>query len=368
MVNVWHGGTLLLAFAASKADSKACSTTTTTAAAVDTCSSVEAMNQESRIIKEAAFSISEQSTSQFLAVIEEDDLDASVPDSSPQRANATPLIVRPASLIKQQHLIADIIKRNRADVSQVFVPSSTDSRWKVSLQKGIRAEKVLAHYGLQPVPTPATGNCQYHAVAMSLLDVHFDTPQHVEALEQMTRRLKEGIAEASRHGYEVEFPHDIRQAILVSTQLDIDDQELTVPESEEESDLLFQEYIRDIALSPSTISASLPTELWSAEVTLRMMARLLQQPIFVIIAPRGLQSATNYQVYQPERVTKSGHELDTAEEYYITGSEPEKWFTGLQRACRGPSSMANPPIVLLYSNFHYSRVQFVSTPVSLHVA
>ncbi|KAL3657281.1 hypothetical protein V7S43_017789 [Phytophthora oleae] len=132
-------------------------------------------------------------------------------------------------------------------------------------------EEVLVQFGLHTVPTPATGNCQYYAVAMSLLDLRFDTVQHIEALEQVTQHLKEGIAEASRHGYEVEFPHDIRQAILASIQLDVCGQELTIPEMEEESNLLFQEYIRDIARSPSTISSYLSVELWGTEVTLRMM-------------------------------------------------------------------------------------------------
>ncbi|KAE9006632.1 hypothetical protein PR001_g17160 [Phytophthora rubi] len=36
---------------------------------------------------------------------------------------------------------------------------------------------------------------------MSLLDMRFDTPQHIEVLEQMTQVLKEGIGEARRHGY-----------------------------------------------------------------------------------------------------------------------------------------------------------------------
>ncbi|KAE9004016.1 hypothetical protein PR002_g17178 [Phytophthora rubi] len=35
---------------------------------------------------------------------------------------------------------------------------------------------------------------------MSLLDMRFDTPQHIEVLEQMTQVLKEGIGEARRHG------------------------------------------------------------------------------------------------------------------------------------------------------------------------
>lgn len=45
-------------------------------------------------------------------------------------------------------------------------------------------------------------------------------------------------------------------------------------------------------------------ELWGTEVTLRMMAKLLRQPIFVVIAPYGLQTTIDFQVYKPERVTK----------------------------------------------------------------
>ncbi|OWZ01569.1 hypothetical protein PHMEG_00027012 [Phytophthora megakarya] len=208
---------------------------------------------------------------------------------------------------------------------------------------------------------PATGNCQYYAVAMSLLDMRFDTPQHVKTVELVTQLLKDGIAEATRHGYEVEFPHDIRQAILVSTQLDSEGQDLTIPESAKESDLLFREYIREVAQSPSAVSAYLPIELWGTEVTLRMMAKLLQQAIFVVIAPYGLQTNVNYQVYKPERVTKFGFELDSAEDYYVAGSVSQKWFAQLQQAL---NYQTNPPIILLFSNFHYSRVRFVQSPRS----
>ncbi|KAE9133947.1 hypothetical protein PF010_g2641 [Phytophthora fragariae] len=58
---------------------------------------------------------------------------------------------------------------------------------------------------------------------MSLLDMRFDTPQHIEVLEQMTQVLKEGIGEARRHGYDVEIPHDIRQTILAVNQLEADE-------------------------------------------------------------------------------------------------------------------------------------------------
>ncbi|KAE8902511.1 hypothetical protein PF005_g12893 [Phytophthora fragariae] len=64
---------------------------------------------------------------------------------------------------------------------------------------------------------------------MSLLDMRFDTPQHIEVLEQMTQVLKEGIGEARRHGYDVEFPHDIRQTILAVNQLEADGKELATP-------------------------------------------------------------------------------------------------------------------------------------------
>ncbi|CAH0481309.1 unnamed protein product [Peronospora belbahrii] len=277
-----------------------------------------------------------------------------VAGTSSQRANAVPFIAFPAPLVEQQYLIADLIKGSHD--SKVFVPFCTDSRWQIPMQIGMTGAEFLAQYGLQIAPTPATGNGQYYAVAMSLLDIQFDTSNHIEELEQMTRHLKEGIKQASRHAYEVEFPHDIRQAILVSTQLDIDDQELKVPETAEESNLLFQQYIDDIARSPSSISSYVPVEQWGTEVTLRMMAKLLQQPIFVIIASPDLQATPNFQVYQPERVAKSGFMLDTVEAYYIAGSKSEQWFSRLQHVCRDSDSMTNSPIVLLYINFYYSAL------------
>ncbi|CAH0486526.1 unnamed protein product [Peronospora farinosa] len=341
MINGWCVGALLMTFAASKTEIRACSKSPIIDAAVHTCSSIEAATPASRIHENMR-----QPTSADIEV-----------GSLLQLAKAAPFVAYPAPLIKQQHLIADFIKRSRTD--EVFMPSRTDSRWNAPMQIGMTGTEFLAQYGLQVKPTPGTGNCQYYAIAMSLLNLEFDTSTHIKMLEQMTQYLKEGIAQASRHAYDVEFPHDIRQAILVSVQLDIGDQELMVPETAEESDLYFQQYIYDIAQSPSSISSYLLAGQWGTEVTLRMMAKLLQQPIFLIIAPRGLQAAPEFQVYQPERVTKTGLQFDTVEEYYIAGSESEQWVSRLQRVCRDPKSMANPPIVLLYNNFHYSRVQFV---------
>ncbi|KAE9030624.1 hypothetical protein PF011_g526 [Phytophthora fragariae] len=294
---------------------------------------------------------------------ESDDNSPSIVKSKLENQGTT-FIPRPASLTKHQRLIGDIVKRILADDSEVFVPSSTDPRWREPPPSHLTVEEGFARYGLQPAPTPATGNCQYYAVAMSLLDMRFDTPQHIEVLEQMTQLLKEGIGEASRHGYDVEFPHDIRQTILAVNRLEADGQELATSLSETESGILFQEYIQDISQSASVISAFVPLELWGTELTLRMMAKLLQQPIFLIIAPYGLQSVPTYQVYEPERTTKAGHELDSAEEYYFASSKLDEWLSRLQRACRDTSSTDNPPVVLIYSELHYSRVEFAPAPVS----
>ncbi|GMF15755.1 unnamed protein product [Phytophthora fragariaefolia] len=272
------------------------------------------------------------------------------------------LIPRPDSLDKVQLLIADVVKPTLADAGEVFIPTSDDPRWKKPPQSDIRGEEVFAQYGLQQVSTPATGNCQYYAVAMALLDMDSDTPQHVGALEQVTQHLKEGILEASRHGYEVEFPHDIRQTILAVNRLEAGYQELTETLPEEESNLLFQEYLLDIAKSASTIEAFVPLEVWGTELTLRMMAKLLQQPIFVVIAPYGLQAVPSYQVYEPERSLKDGHQLDSAEEYHFPSSRLRGWLSRLQKACYDTNSTGNPPIVLLYSHLHYSRVRFSPIP------
>ncbi|CAI5712370.1 unnamed protein product [Peronospora destructor] len=86
--------------------------------------------------------------------------------SLPQLANAVPFVAYSAPLIEQQHLIAALIKRSRAD--EVFMPSRTNSRWNAPMHIG-RA-KFLAQYGLQAKHTPATplgiatatGNCHIH--------------------------------------------------------------------------------------------------------------------------------------------------------------------------------------------------------------
>ncbi|ETP33286.1 hypothetical protein F442_18193, partial [Phytophthora nicotianae P10297] len=349
MVNVWRGTALLLAFTASSMGAEVCSATAGDA--------TEAASQETRTLKVATIPISEQifTTSLLPGEKETSGIDGHAAHSS----TVIPFIPRTASLSKQLRVITGLIERNRAGGIQSFKLSVNDARWKTPLQADMRVEEILMQYGLQPVPTPATGNCQYYAVAMSLLDLHFDTPQHVEALEQMTQQLKGGIEEAIRHGYDVEFPHDIRQAILVSTQLEADQQDHTIPETEEESDLLFLKLFQGIAESPSGTSAFVPTEFWGTEVTLRMMAKLLQQSIFVVNAPYGLQTHVDYLVYKAEQVTKDGYELNSAEQHFITRSNIKLWLRQLQQACEDSSSLTNPPIVLLFSNFHYSRLQFV---------
>lgn len=186
--------------------------------AVDTCSSTEAAGQEYLKLSRLAISDQPRTTSQFVVENEQ------VADNP----NRIPFIPRPALLTNVQHLIAGAIESIRADTEEVFVSSGTDTHWKSKVKAESTGEEILMQLGLYPVPTPATGNCQYYAVAMSLLGLRFDTVQHIEALEQLTRHLKEGIAQAIRHGYEVEFPHDIRQTILVSTQLDVSGQEITI--------------------------------------------------------------------------------------------------------------------------------------------
>ncbi|KAG6606533.1 uncharacterized protein IUM83_14402 [Phytophthora cinnamomi] len=358
MVSAWYAGALVVAFAASVVGAVVSGATS----ASDVCLAPETMGAND--LKAHQPCIPQVKSGDNDISIEKSKLQSQAkPTQESRTTKDAPVVPRPVSLTKHQRLVSDLVERTLAP-RDVFVPSSTDSRRKELPQNDMTVEEIFAHYGLYAVPTPATGNCQYYAVAMSLLDMRFDTPQHTEVLEQMTQLLKEGIAEASLHGYEFEFPHDIRQVILLVNRLDVGEPELATPLSEEESALLFQEYIHGIAQSASATSAFVPPGLWGTEVTLRMMAKLLVQPIFLIIAPSGLQTVPSFQVYEPERTTKGGHQLDSAEEYYFASSKLEGWLSRLQRAYREASPTANPPIVLMYSELHFSRVetQFSNAP------
>ncbi|EGZ27360.1 hypothetical protein PHYSODRAFT_381906, partial [Phytophthora sojae] len=88
--------------------------------------------------------------------------------------------------------------------------------------------------------------------------------------------------------------------------------------------------IQDISQSASAVSAFVSPELWGTEVTLRMMAKLLQQPIFLIIVPYGLEAAPSYQVYEPEQTVKGGYQLDSADEHYFASSKLDEWLSRLQ--------------------------------------
>ncbi|KAF4035595.1 hypothetical protein GN244_ATG12393 [Phytophthora infestans] len=113
---------------------------------------------------------------------------------------------------KQQHLIEKLIQAKADVLDRGATETCRDIKLKEVRQWTGR--EVLQRCGLQEVSTPATGNSQYYAIAMALLQKGFDTPDNKTAIEFLTGKLKKGIVVASNHFFEQEFPHDIREAIL----------------------------------------------------------------------------------------------------------------------------------------------------------
>ncbi|EGZ27283.1 hypothetical protein PHYSODRAFT_389141, partial [Phytophthora sojae] len=63
----------------------------------------------------------------------------------------------------------------------------------------------------------------------------------------------------------------------------------------------------------SKLAAYIDYRYWGTEVTLRLLAKILQREIFVVVAPLGLGDV-NYQIFQPTEAAKSGETFSSVKE------------------------------------------------------
>ncbi|KAF4032896.1 hypothetical protein GN244_ATG15206 [Phytophthora infestans] len=115
-----------------------------------------------------------------------------------------------AEMDKCQLLIEQLASERKRKVD----PTALKKCLGIQLGQKRQPHTVVEACGLEFVSTPPTGNCQYYAVAMALLNQGYGPDGNTRAVEDLTAKLKQGIKAAAEHCFDKEFPHDIRQTIL----------------------------------------------------------------------------------------------------------------------------------------------------------
>lgn len=267
------------------------------------------------------------------------------PVSGPQR------IFRPAALSKQQRLIMEAVSRQNPSPDWEATKQLQQLNIAELDQTKLTGHMLLESSGLHEVETPKTGNCQYYAMAMAMLSTDFSTAERAKAIENLTSKLKKGLQQALDHGFDEEYSHSERKLLLLATMKN------TSSLSAKESTGLLREHLEDIVSSSSKRTTFLARSLWGSALTLQLAAKLLQRPIFVILARDGLEKAM-YQVFEPQERTTETCTMETAGEFNFSKDESKVWLTRLQGECRSPRGKEHLPIVLQYGSQHYSWLQF----------
>ncbi|EGZ04651.1 hypothetical protein PHYSODRAFT_409570, partial [Phytophthora sojae] len=87
--------------------------------------------------------------------------------------------------------------------------------------------------------------------------------------------------------------------------------------------------IEDVCRSSSKSTAFIPRSFWGSELTLLLVTKLLQRPIYLVVTPSGLADAS-YQIFKPIRKVTSTDELMSAGEFNYGGESVVQWLTSLQ--------------------------------------
>lgn len=267
--------------------------------------------------------------------------------------SARVFLPRSAALTKQNRLIIEAIHRNqtRFKKEDANLVQSLDLE-KLDPETGF---SVLQNCGLSPIETPKTGNCQFYAVAMAMLNKQFHETADISAIENMTVKLKKGIQIAALQGFEAEFPHGMRQEILKT--LDENAGVLNAPQSETR----LKEYIQDVCTSSSSRTAFISKSLWGTDLTLKMLSKLLQRPIYVVVGHEGLAKPT-FQVFKPIHKATPTHALESGGEFNYAWEKAKSWMAQLQQDCHGFEDTGKLPIVLFYGSQHYTWLKLGETP------
>ncbi|EGZ25883.1 hypothetical protein PHYSODRAFT_372842, partial [Phytophthora sojae] len=79
----------------------------------------------------------------------------------------------------------------------------------------------------------------------------------------------------------------------------------------------------------SELAAYIDYRYWGTEVTLRLLAKIIQREIFVVVAPSGLDDAS-YLIFQPDEVENLGETFSSVKERNYEGKKPKGWIKRLQ--------------------------------------
>ncbi|GMF25544.1 unnamed protein product [Phytophthora lilii] len=190
--------------------------------------------------------------------------------------------------------------------------------------------QVLHQCGLGAIATPATGNCQYYAVAMALLQREFSSEENGAAIENLAAKLKRGLVAASYHLFEEEFSSGIRQAFLSTLNT------AAAPVPINQTAIELKAYLKELSQTTSKRNATIERRYWGNELTQRMMAEIIDGKIYVRAS--GLSKKESSALLTQRAGLKSS----------------------IQQELNESIQQGHCPIVILYQSEHYSWLRFKS--------
>ncbi|OWZ11784.1 hypothetical protein PHMEG_00015142 [Phytophthora megakarya] len=264
-----------------------------------------------------------------------------------------------SAMMKQKELMEKLIGEKREKTEEGVYDACLHIDVEKYPNEAVSGLQVLQDCGLEQVATPRTGNCQYYAVAMALLEKDFSKQDDVAPLENLTGKIKRGITAAANHFFEQEYPHDERMRLLkdLARREGVLDARNSPKLTAIQSKTQYQEYIVEQSKTTSKLDTRIPVRYWGSTETLRMMAKILRRPIFTVDARKGMRSAC-YTIFEPADVKVRGKEYFSAKERMMDVGKPRRWIKALQLACKPENRKKAVPIVLLYSGNHYTRLRF----------
>ncbi|KAJ0391838.1 hypothetical protein P43SY_011400 [Pythium insidiosum] len=164
-----------------------------------------------------------------------------------------------------------------------------------ALARDTPLDKILDALQLHTAPTPANGNCQFHALVEGILQRPIQTiPAH--AAEKLTTLIKQQISSAASIDGDAEFEE-------CGGRLGADTDIMSVPGESEESIRArrwsaHKQYFVDLASSPSDVHAWLPNRLWGGMDTLRLAAKALGRSVYVLARAQ----TTGFYQFRPGRL------------------------------------------------------------------
>lgn len=215
--------------------------------------------------------------------------------------------------------------------------------------EAVSLSDIMEAIGLVESKTPATGNCQYYAMAEAAFQVPFQRTSNPVKLETAAAALKKAIQAAAMLHFGADFPQRGQKDFL--TKRDRFGKGMTNKEMKNE----IVQFYKDIAKSASGRLAIIPRSVWGGPETLRMAAKALNATIFLAVDNKMLKQFT-YTMYKPNSKKIDAALINTATEFFCTRDE---WAAELvvQRdvAVAGGEPL---PMVLKYGQDHYSSLLF----------